>query len=232
MRVLVIGGNGSMGRRYVAILKHLKEDVYFVDNEFTSYQLLPCFDAFVVATPTSNHFPMLKMLASLGKPVLCEKPLCQRGLEIEDIERRAIQSNTDIRMVCNWKYAINLAMTRAQKIAVEGEMEIEYNYFDSGKDGFFWDCIQLIHLAGRFKYDRTHPAFEAKVNGIDVTLEHIHASYVLMVSEWLHGDKSKLWNLEDALKATKKVKNIVGHNFPPETGWERGEVDFTKGVLL
>lgn len=214
MGIEIVGSEGSMGRRFYTILKYLKEDLiirtdpsYEGANKTCGYM-----DTVIVATPTDTHFEVVwDLLGRHGmRRILCEKPVCKNPEHILALIDRARFYGVDVRMCCNWKYAINLALTRAQKIAVEGEMEIEYNYYDSGKDGFFWDCIQLIHLAGRFKYDRTRPAFEAKVNGIDVTLEHIHASYVLMVSEWLHGDKGKLWSLEDALKATKKVELAMG----------------------
>ena len=134
----------------------------------------------------------------------------------------ATAAGVDVRMVSNWRFAINLALMRVQRIGIEGDMAIEYNYFDSGKDGFFWDVIQLIHLCGRFKYDRTRPAFEAKVDGLGVTLEHIHASYVIMVSEWLHGDRNKLWSLTDAIKATERVEKAIALMPDGDTG----EIDF------
>lgn len=213
MIVLVVGHLGSMGKRYCAILRYLKEDVITADigDPWWEWE----FDRVIIATPTDHHYNDINLARVKGKPILCEKPISKDRAELEYL---CSVPDLDIRMVSNWKYAINLALTRAQKVAIEGEMEIEYSYYDSGKDGFFWDCIQLIHLAGQFKYDRTRPAFEAKVNGLDVTLEHIHASYVLMVSEWLHGDKGKLWSLTDAMQANNKVESCIRMQPEPVAG--------------
>jgi hypothetical protein len=50
----------------------------------------------------------------------------------------------------------------------------------------------------------------------------VEESYVLMLSEWLHGDKSKLWSLEDAVKASQKVEQILKAGYP----MDKGEIDF------
>lgn len=224
MKVLVVGSKGSMGRRYCAILRYLKEEVLEADLGDLWWEWE--FDRVIIATPTERHSHDLSTAMVKRVPILCEKPIIKDFEALRLLIEMERHFRADFRMVCNWKFAINLALTRAQKVAIEGEMEIEYNYYDSGKDGFFWDCIQLLYLAGKFKYDRTRPAFEAKVNGLDVTLEHIHASYVLMVSEWLHGDKNKLWSLEDALKATQKVEKVLAWGY----GGDTGEIDFTGDV--
>ena len=216
MRILVVGSKGSMGRRYCAILRYLKEEVITADIGDPWWEW--DFDRVIIATPTGRHNADLLLAMPMGKPILCEKPISKSASDVSCHLQESISRGVDVRMCSNWKYAINLALTRAQKVAIEGEMEIEYSYYDSGKDGFFWDVIQLLHLAGRFKYDRTRPAIEAKVNGIDVTLEHIHASYVLMVSEWLHGDKGKLWSLEDAVKANRKVEEAMRLDANPSIG--------------
>lgn len=211
-KVLVIGGRGNMGSRYCAILKHLKEDAYSVDDEFVSYQLLPCFDAFIIATPTPNHYPMLKMLASLGKPVLCEKPLCEYGYEVKHINYLALQSNTDIRMVCNWEYAFNLVLTRNKDVMIMGDTKIEYDCWKTGNDGLARDCIQLIHLAGpkNITLKQESPVMECLLKtennpiGYEVNTRHIEESYVLMLSDWLNRS-IRVWNLERAFAANQDV---------------------------
>jgi hypothetical protein len=220
MKVLVVGSKGSMGRRYCAILRYLQEDVLEADLGDMWWEWE--FDRIIIATPTDRHETDLRAAVLKGKPILCEKPIVKSAAELETLWEDLMPALVDIRMVCNWKYAINLAMVRANgnkgKVAVAGEMEIEYNYYDSGKDGFFWDCIQLIHLAGTFKYDRTRPAFQCLVNGEAITLEHIHESYVMMVSEWLNGDKAQLWSLEEALTATRKVEVAMRLDPSPKIG--------------
>lgn len=220
MKTLVVGSRGSMGRRYCAILRYLKESLMEADMGDMWWEWE--FDRVIIATPTHRHTHDIEIALQKKKPILCEKPVSKIPGEIMGLEVAAAQMGVDVRMVNNWKFAINLALTRAQKTVDFGKMEIEYNYYDSGRDSFFWDCIQLIYLAGKFKWDRTCPVYEAKVNGIDVTMEHIHASYMLMVSEWLHGDKGKLWSLGDAIAAAQKVKKVIVSGY----GGDSGEIDF------
>lgn len=208
MRVLVVGSKGSMGRRYVAILRYLKEEVLEADLGDLWWEW--AFDRVIIATPTDRHWVDLDAAITRGKPILCEKPISKDPKAIQILADMAKHYGVDVRMCSNWKYAINLALTRAQKIAVEGEMEIEYKYFRSGGDGFFWDMIQPIFLAGRLIYNNHRPAFKASVNGIELNQGHFEESYVIMISEWLYGDKSKLWSLEDALKANQKVELAMG----------------------
>lgn len=224
MKVLVCGSLGSMGRRYVAILRYLREEVIEADigDPWWEWE----FDRVIIATPTDRHSSDIRIAITKGKPTLCEKPITQDTETVRALAFEAAASGVDVRMVSNWRFAINLALMCANGnrglVAIDQEMALEYSYYDSGKDGFFWDTIQLIMLAGKFKYDRNRPAFEAKVDGLDVTLEHIHASYVLMISEWLYGDKGKLWSLADAITATEKVEWAIDH--APFTA--DGEINF------
>lgn len=211
MRILVVGARGNMGVRYSTILRYLKEDVLEADQGDAWWRLQ--YDRAIIATPTSRHIDDLEIAIHEGKPILCEKPICKDSEDVEALSLSAKRHGVDARMVCNWKYAINLALMRANnnkgKVAVQGEMAITYNYFNSGRDGFCWDMIQPIYLAGVLKYDLTYPAFEVSVDGVELTQRHFDESYVLMLSEWLNGDPKQLWSLEDATRATRKVEASI-----------------------
>lgn len=217
MKILVLGSKGSMGQRYCAILRHLKEEVIEADIGDVRWHEWK-FDRAIVATPTDAHLGACSLLARMSRDFLCEKPVDKNAFHISILADDCKRWGADARMVSNWKYAINAALLRVGKVAVMGEMEIEYNYYNSGKDGFFWDCIQPIYMAGRFKYNRTSPVFDCKVNGNPVTLDDFSQSYLLMVSEWLHGDKERLWSLEDAWKANRKVEEAIHREPNPEVG--------------
>lgn len=218
MRVLVVGSRGSMGRRYCAILRYLKEEVLEADigDMWWDWE----FDRVILATPTDRHAKDLEVTALKGKPILCEKPIVKSSEELARLI--PVLAQADIRMVSNWRFAINRALERVGEIAILGDMELEYNHYHSGRDGFFWDCCQLIQMAGRFKYDMAAPVFDAKVNGNPVTLDDIGRSYVIMISEWLHGDKGKLWSLTDAIKGARKVEWATRM----ATGSLAGEINF------
>lgn len=79
-RVAVVGC-GRWGARIVADLRSLGADVVTVDPDpgcqadVASVDAAGAVDAFVVATPASNHAAVLRSLAPLDVPVFCEKPL-------------------------------------------------------------------------------------------------------------------------------------------------------------
>jgi hypothetical protein len=196
MKVLVVGSSGGMGRRYCAILRHMKIDLLEADIGDLWWEWE--WDRVIIATPTVRHVRDIRLAATIEKPILCEKPISKSCIEGLALTNEMIRLNVDVRMVSNWRFAINRALERVGEIAVLGEMDIEYNHYNSGNDGFFWDCIQLLMMAGRFKYDHSAPVFDCKVNGNPVTLDDISHSYPMMISEWLYGDKEKLWSLRQA----------------------------------
>jgi hypothetical protein len=73
-------------------------------------------------------------------------------------------------------------------------------------------------LAGRFKYDRAAPIFDCKINGNAVTLDDISHSYPMMISEWLYGDKNKLWNLHQAAAGIGQVRYADLISASPNSG--------------
>lgn len=228
MRILIIGNKGSMGRRWTACLKYLREDVLGFDIG-GPVPTAPEFDRAIIASPTDTHVMWAEYLINAGKDFICEKPVDKDPAVIRRLADKAKFAGVDGRMCCNWLFAVNQALLlgrgpdgRQGATANMGEMEIEYKYYNSGKDGFFWDCIQLIYLSGKFKYDRTSPMFEAFVNGDPVTLEMVERSYLIMLSEWMYGDRNRLWSLEDAAKASEKVMGAIAHN----TGEVVGEASF------
>lgn len=219
MRILVVGSKGGMGRRYCAILRHLKEGLLEADIGDLWWEW--DFDRVIIATPTNRHDADIRLALVKGKPILCEKPIDMSYPAVFNLVLDAERKGVDVRMVSNWRFAANRALERVGEIAVLGEAEIEYNHYNSGNDGFFWDCIQLLMMAGRFKYDRTAPIFDAKINGNPITLDDISHSYPMMVSEWLYGDKGKLWSLRDSMEGHDRASFATGaHGFP------KGEIEF------
>lgn len=215
-----------MGRRYCAILKQVTDEIIIrTDPAYHGANKTIPAQQVIVASPTDTHFQIAWDLIGQFpiRSILCEKPVCKNSFQIQSLKERADYYGVDIRMVSNWTFAINRALQRVGEVAIRGEMEIEYNYYHSGNDGFFWDVIQPIYLAGRFKYNRNAPIFDCKVNGNPVTLDDFSHSYPMMISEWLYGDKKRLFSLEDAMKANEKVESAMRGEPDPVVG----QIQFT-----
>ena len=216
MTTLIVGARGNMGAKYVAILRYLKEPYLLADLGDLWWEW--DFDRVIIATPTYRHFQDIRLAIIKGRPILCEKPIDKDPIAVMSLADEAQRRGVDVRMVSNWRFAVNRALERVGEIAVMTEMEIEYRYYNSGNDGFFYDCIQPIMMAGRFKYDNLAPVFDCKVNGNPVTLDDFSHSYPMMISEWMHGDRRKLWSLTDAVKATEKVRAAMRLDLNPVSG--------------
>jgi hypothetical protein len=154
----------------------------------------------IVCTPTSDHLATLVKMQGYEGDILCEKPLVM-GNEIDIgfffATMRALKLN--VRMVCNW------AFTAPNFIDKPESRIIEYDNYNTGKDGMAWDCIQLIYIAKGFPILKTKsPFLDCKIDGERVDEADIAYSYVAMIEAWLK-DPTNLWSLEDAKKATEKV---------------------------
>jgi len=55
-------------------------------------------DAFVIATPTSTHFSLMKQLIQKNKHVFCEKPLCERESQALELQQMAAFSGVKVQV--------------------------------------------------------------------------------------------------------------------------------------
>lgn len=203
MKVLLIGCNGSMGRRYAAIFKYLGVDFVGVDlgNQWPAE-----FDRALVATPTNTHFEICNKLIDMRKDFLCEKPVSKEPNECIILRERCEATGVKGSMVNNWCYALN------DKIPLEpGKNILHYSYYNTGKDGTDWDCIQLHYLAiDKACIRLDSPWWEAAINEDYINHGRIERTYCYMIINWLHN--KTLWTMEDAYKATLKVKEIYARS--------------------
>ncbi len=198
MKVLVLGNLGSIGSRYCAILDYLGVEYLGVDKK--AWHLEQGFTHCIIATPTDTHVDRILAFDHIPN-ILCEKPIEKEPA----ILKQLFKLDTDIRMVCNWKYALN---------AEVGQYDISYSNYNTGKDGLGWDCIQLIYLANKIELSTKTPYFWCEYGDKAVTLHEIEDSYVTMIRNWLEldGVKNDLWDLQDALKATEKTLKWIEEN--------------------
>lgn len=197
MKILLIGANGNMGRRYAAILNHLEADWVGVD---IGDKWPKDFDRAIVATPTGSHFGICSRLAKLKKPFLCEKPISKNP----DSIRKLIRMGAEGYMVCNWKFVFSDRVEYRRKLN-PNENNICYDYYSTGKDGTIWDCIQLVYLAIDIQIKTESPYFDVTIDDDHVTLDDIAYSYITMIRKFIWPNIFDLWTLKDALKATCKV---------------------------
>lgn len=218
MRILVVGGLGSSGARYCAILKYLgmEYEIYDVEHfPITKISLLggvneivvdwskfPTeYDKAIIATPTATHFAYCKKLIELGKPFVVEKPLSKDVKECEEL----VDIDEGLgRVVCNYKFTML------------GEMKnplIEYDYYKSGKDGLLWDCCQLLAMDKLARLKKESPIWKCSGDGIFLSYKELELSYVKMIRAWLR-DSDRIWTLKDGLKMTQRVVERWGPQLP------------------
>lgn len=217
MRVLVIGSDGSMGKRYQAILKHLNHEVVCADKEHSSLDLvkraIKC-DRVIVATPTETHREILEAVLLAGKPTLCEKPISKSMLDVQEIVIFAKNYNPMLALVMQYKYLVRGKQVDIHSDAfykylrdTEPNLYSSYNYFRHGNDGLKWDCFQIIALAeGPVALAEDSPVWECVINGISLSLADMDNAYVQMVREWVerpYSDVDKLYELHEKVNNYK-----------------------------
>lgn len=182
--IAIIGANGSMGKRYQAILEHLKEPFSCFDQETEHNKILKAAilsKGVILCTPTDTHSKFLHDLITVRvKRILCEKPIVKNPGDLADIYARADEADVDLKMVFQYTYkAIN---------SDDGEGDSYYNFFRHGNDGLIWDCLQIIGLArGKVFVYENSPIWQCILNGKKVNFASMDKAYVWFVSEWLKG---------------------------------------------
>ena len=184
--ICIVGGRGSIGRRYQAICNHLKIpfQVYDVEERLNQEEM-PEATHFIVCTPTHTHIDVLNDLKSYGKPILCEKPISKSPQQI---------NIPKCYTVCNYKYLVT-----------DQTPFIEYDFFHSGRDGLTWDCCQLIYLDPMCELKNQSPFWTLKINGKEILYRQVEQSYVSMIQDFYKGNYEKLWTLEQGIEMTREV---------------------------
>lgn len=195
MKLLLIGSEGSIARRYRAILKHLKVDFEEYDNPEHKFFSVPQsfyqrFTHALIATPTHTHMQWVDELPPIWK--LIEKPASKN---LEEIEERKL--NHGCYVVNNYQF---LPCSNTKK-------KISYNFYNTGKDGLIWDVCQLVYLAYKNKVElevkRESFWWNLKWGQHQVAYHEIERSYYHMLKAFCSGDTSNLWDLKDAAKMTE-----------------------------
>ena len=199
--VVLVGANGSMGRRYQAILKHLGILVRCVDTPGSISKSVrwwldgardgstdPDADAVILASPTDTHAAYIRDLALLGKPILCEKPLSRDLAEVDEL----LRAPGPLDMMTQY------ALLDGEHT---GNAETVYDFYHTGSDGLAWDCMQLIGLArGPLSITAESPVWRCLLNGRVLSLDDVGRAYVDYVQRWLEhpeGDRAQMRRLHE-----------------------------------
>jgi len=187
MKILVIGSDGSTGRRYCKIMEEmgvsvLKYDIRDVDSP------LPSCDKVIIATPTETHQEYYYMLPMYQETdchnILIEQPAVSDISDLIGIEAK---------MVCNWAFVF------PDRILQPGKNLVNYSCNYTGKEGYWFNTCQLHILSnGRGIIAESADTFNATIGGYVVTRSMIEASYFRMIDAWIYRPE-ELWNVQDLI---------------------------------
>lgn len=186
---LLIGSEGSMGRRYQAILKHLDVNFDRLDVGLTIAEgALSKYDNYILATPTDTHFKYVKQLSEYQKPILCEKPISANEEEFNTL----LSLDIPVSMMMQYQF---FDRDYAHGIT-------RYDFYNHGKDGIVWDCFQPIALArGEIDIKENSPIWTCTLNGLEINIKEMDRAYVWAVRRFLDGhyipkETLKKWHLK------------------------------------
>ena len=198
MKVYIYGYNGNMARRYRAILSRLGHEAGGEDLGTIHGFSLAEADAVIVATPTDTHARLLMDLRDSGKPILCEKPITKRLDELEHVLQALKGTGTKLQMVSQYDYLVD----------DDFEGPTVYDYFKSGSDGLYWDCINIIkHARDYVRVSNDSPVWKCMINGQKLNIGLMDRAYIEMIKDWLANlkqptDYAGIW------RAHKKVHDL------------------------
>ena len=166
-----------MARRYRAILDHLGHTHCGFDlsgGKPLNEAELESSDAIIIATPTQQHLADLNLVAKLGKPILCEKPISTDFHAVEQFLKDNPRLN--LQMISQYDHLIDPTYSG---ITI-------YDYYNHGKDGLPWDCINIIyHAKEEIRLAEKSPLWRCVINGLHLDLRAMDLAYIAMIKEWL-----------------------------------------------
>ena len=123
MRVGLIGC-GRWGANIARDLRALNVDLEIADpitGTYASLHELPPCDAYVVATPTTDHASTIGALLPFGKPIFCEKPLAASSAALTALTHTAREL---VFVMDKWRY--HPAIEELGRLASGGELGVVY----------------------------------------------------------------------------------------------------------
>jgi len=190
MKIVVVGSEGSTGRRYSHILKRMHHVIISYDiNDINQRIPLSPDHRYVICSPTQFHADQCIDILTYDHDatILCEKPLCM----LQDLSRlEEAQAGTDgiIHMVNNWNFLLPDMQPWSHVIT--------YDYYNAGRRNDLWDMCQPYYLSQSHDFQFNSHILQVAVDGVPITAAMFDHSYWLMLEDWLtfggHG-----WGLID-----------------------------------
>lgn len=172
--ILLLGSNGSMGRRYQAILNHLSVPYIPLDIGQQCFHS-KFIQGTIIATPTETHSTLIKQVADYG-PILCEKPICKSLAEMN--ETLDFIRDEGVKFTMMNQYSLLDDPFSAG--------HTHYDYYNTGKDGTVWDCMQIIGAArSTVTIKSESPIWSCVLNGKKISIEQMDHAYLKFVKLWL-----------------------------------------------
>ena len=199
--IALIGGEGSIGRRYAAILRYFDMKYVVVDPVREDYDraLRVKVERAIVCTPTAMHYQGVKWCMEKDIPILCEKPLSINQRECFELGRY------------KKGFVVNNYQHVFQRFQNE-KFNIKYNYYNTGKDGVAWDCCQLIYMDPKVEIRTDSPILTIWVNNSRITHENIERGYMTMIRAFMAEEKEKLWTFAQGMEMTEAVYAYLNRN--------------------
>jgi hypothetical protein len=179
-----------MGRRYQAVLNY--QNIPYIGVDEGDAVPNQNYTGVLIATPTETHVDLIEFYNELGLPILCEKPIAKDTSGL----KRALKCEK-LTMVNQYEYLVPKGMFG----------ETYYDYYNSGKDGPGWDCINIIGLnAGSVpRISNTSPIWKCQINGIELNIRDMDSAYCRMIDDWVKRPDSD--NREYIERAHLRVMN-------------------------
>lgn len=203
MSILIVGANGSMGRRYRAIMGYLGKIVSLVDKDDSMQSILAeakNSTGVIIATPTDTHAEYIRQFSAMHMPILCEKPITKNIDELKALMGEVAARRVPFRMMMQYEMLADPARIGPSR----------YAYYNSGKDGLFWDCIQIIGLARSsvtLSNDISQAVWRCMINGKAINPAHMDAAYIGYVQKWFKSpsqDVKRLIHIHEKTAAAEK----------------------------
>lgn len=203
-KIMLIGSEGSIGRRYHGILRHLGVEVFTYDTKVGGSQFLEDYtmgacDGFIIASPTDTHVGWCYDLLRFKKPILCEKPV---GVSVDQVRELYITDGAleHIYVVDNWVHMLGGD--------VSTNHYIEYANFHTGNEKVEWNLAQPIFLTkdGSLTINLCQAFFGVNVfdKKKSYNTRDIDLSYVDMIVAWLQTGKTT-WDLLCGMKMQEAI---------------------------
>lgn len=200
-RIGVVGGKGNMGQRYCSILSMIGIDYHIIDIEDKP---IGDYTGFIIATPTETHMNLIEEYSKYLVPILCEKPIVKDEFNFHRLKK--FSKPECLSMINQYRYLPLYGKTG----------DTFYCYYNSGKDGLFWDCINIIGLANtnNIFLSNKSPIWSCRLNGIDISKNWMDQAYVDEVLHWLEQRES---NYDYVIKSHEKVFKMLANKKEYET---------------